>query len=630
MGLQSLDRRVRWGLLALAVGQILFLMGWGVLYVGALLYLITVGLPYPAVLRSAVSRLMVGFVLLLSLVQLASILQFFLFPSSGFGALSLLVTAAVSGLVWVLHHRTNWPVVVFDRRDAAGIGVALFFALPLVVLCFWRNDPARLTAFASVQGVDGANHYSMIAEMARVQHINYRDATYYPKGFHVASAFLLGGLHANQQDLTWLANARLYVAMFIGWGSAVAYLSLYLAVQLCEALATRVRPNLLLLAFCVGPALALLYMLVFTQEGFLSYFYVVAAILCGALFLQSLRFEHREHQWPLVAYLLLSFGVAASWGPLLTPALLVAPLLYVWPHLRSWRRLLDSDWRWVVGMLALQIIPLYLQLRYAHLSTEQGINATGGLKVFDYGVFLADIVVIGYVLASRNAAEEWRRFAGNLLMPFVVLAGVLMCYQYFTVGELRYYVIKTALLLGVLTLILGVVVLGWIFSKSKLTKAQRWLVLPVLVGLGIVALSGMTANPFDRARILFGTLVHMDQRLSTIRTFTDLGLKGQLRTNTVELRYDADNMLVGNPVVNNWANLMQFTPHGAPAAQCASRIFDIQIGQSNLARFPQLIAAVEACVKVAGERREPFVVATDAASAPRLRQVLGDTVIYAY
>jgi len=627
MGLTSLDRRVRFGLLALAAGQILFLMGWGVLYVVALLFVLTVGLPYPRVLQSLVSRLVAAFVLLMSVVQLAAVAQFLVLPASGFGILSLLVTVLVCALVWFLRQKVQQPTVLLDRRDLGGLVVALFFALPLTALCFWQNDPARLTSFASVQGVDGSNHYTMVAEMARIQHLNYRNTAYYPKGFHIASAFVLHSLHANQQDQGWLENARLYIAMFIAWGALLAYVVWYAALQLRDVLSKRVQPSLAVLALCLGPALTLLYLLTLTQEGFLSYFYVIAAVVMGALYLQD---ERLDRQWQLVAYLVLTFGVAATWGPLLAPALLLASVLYVWPQVRSFRQLVSKEWRWALVLLVLQLVPIYLHLRYAHLSTEQGINATGGLKAFDYGIFSADFLVVAYALLARDVAEQWRRFTTNFLMPFVGLVGALMCYQYFTVGELRYYAIKTAMLLGVLVLMLGAVVISSTFARSTLTKWQALIIVPILFGLGVVTLSGVTANPFDRARILFGTLGHLSQRPPTLRTYANLGVAGRVRSNTVELRYNADGVLTGNAVVTNWANLMQFTPDNTVASsECGSRLFDLLVSPASAETSDKLLAKTKQCAKAAADRHEPFIVVTDAASASRLRGQL-DGVTFAY
>ena len=618
---------MRYGLLALAVGQILFLMGWGILYMAALLFVLAVGLPYPRMLQSLVSRLAAAFVLLISVVQVAAVAQFFVLPASGFNILSLLVTAMVCVLVWFLRQKVQEPTALLDRHDLGGLAVALCFALPLTALCFWQNDPARLTSFASVQGVDGSNHYTMVAEMARVQHLNYGDAAYYPKGFHIASAFVLHGLHANQQDQGWLENARLYIAMFIAWGALLAYMVWYAALQLRDALSKRAQPNLAVLALCLGPALTLLYLLTLTQEGFLSYFYVIAAVVVGAFYLQD---ERLDRQWRLAAYLMLAFGVAATWGPLLAPALLLAPVLYAWPRVRSLRQLLDKEWRWAVVLLVLQLVPIYLHLRYAHLSTEQGINATGGLKAFDYGIFSADVLVVAYVLLARGIADQWRRFTANFLMPFVGLVGALMCYQYFTVGELRYYTIKTAMLLGVLVLALGVVVVSSAFARSTLTKLQGLIILPILFGLGVVTLSGVTANPFDRARILFGTLGHMGQRPSTLRTYANIGVAGRVRSNTVELRYNANGVLIGNGVVTNWANLMQFTSDNTVASsECSSRLFDLLVSPANAETSDKLLAKAKQCAKAAADRHEPFIVVTDAASAPRLREQL-DGVQYAY
>ena len=629
MGFASLGRRTTVALLALVAGNVLFLAGWGTLYDVALVYTLAVALPYPAVARSLIARLAIGFVLLYSLLQVAGIVQFFVFPASDFRLLSVLVTGMVFGLVWALR-RSPQRFALCIRDDVAGVVTALFFVIPFSLMCFWQNDPARLVAFASVQGADGANHYTMIGEMASTQHLDYREATYYPKGFHVASAFLLDGLHANQRDLSWLANARVYAGLYAVWGAVLAYVVGLFAVQLREALAPRSRPSRLLVACAIGPVLALLYLFLFTQQGFLSYFYIVAAVVCGIMYVQDVHFD-RAGQWPLVAYLLLAFGVAASWGPLLTPALLLVPVLIVWPYVKKRPSVLFSpQWRWATVAFAAQLLPLYVHIRYARLSSQQGLNATGGLTTFHYGIVLADLALLAYALCGRKVPKLWREFAGDVVLPFLVLLGVIIGFQYVTVGELRYYAIKTAFLLEILLLPIGALLLGAALKRSNAARLRQWLAMPVIFGLSAIILCGITASPFNSARILFGTLARGSHRTGDVQAYTGLGLRGQLATNTVDLHISqATGALGGNAVLNNWANLMQYTPENTPqSSQCNSRIFALETAAS--VNDQSLVSAVKDCTAAASARGEPLIVMTDAASVVRVRQLLGNANRYVY
>ncbi len=631
-----IDRRIIVGLGVLLLGHVFWWAGVSIIYVLALVFFLAVGLPYPRIFRSWLSRLAAAFLLALSLIQVAATVQFFVAPGSRFALLSFVTSAASAGLVWSLRNVPRQSWILLTRVDVAGIVAALFFALPLGVLCFWRNDPAQIAALASVQGVDGPNHYTAIAEMSKEQHLNYRTAEYYPKGFHLASAFLLHGLHANQPDQNWAANARTYMGMFIAWGAFLAYLVLYLAAQLVDHL--RKKPSPLLLALAIGPILSLVYLFVFLREGFLSYYYICAAVVLAVMYLYDAKLDKRLAPWPVIAYLLLAFGIAMSWGPLLTIPLLTIPILYLWPHFQNMRALprmlVSREWRWVALAFVAQLVPLYLHLRYAHLSSEQGINATGGLKIFHYGPFLAELGLMVYLLCGR-VNDEWRRYASNVLLPFFVFVGAFVCLQYLTVGELRYYAIKSSLLLEIIALAVATVVLAVALYQSKISSIQRWLALPTAVIVGVVGLAGMTANPFNQAHIILGTLAHNAKTTApTLRSYTDLGTSGKLSTNLTHVRYDeATGRLTGNAPVVNWANLMQYTTDGSAASgTCTGRIFALETyGTGAPAEQDQLTTVIKACIQAAADRHRPYFIVTDGASVQRLRETFGEnntTYIY--
>ncbi len=635
----SLDGPTKLSLGALLVGQALFLVGFRPLYVVALSGLLAVGLPYPRVMQSILARVVAGVLLGMSVLQVAGALQFFVLPGGDFGALSVITTVIVLGLVYALRSIPRQSIVMFDRKDLGGIVTALFFALPFAVLCFWGNDLAHITTFASVQGSDGANHYTAIAEMSKDQHLNYRTVAYYPKGFHLASAFVLHGLSLNQPDQDWAGNARVYAGLYVVWGVVLAYVVFYAAAQMAETFSRSKRPPLLLLALALGPPLALMYLCIFGLEGFLNFYYICAAVLCGAMFLYDAALERRDGQWPVVASLLLFFGIAMSWGPLLTPALLLMPALYLWPLLpgrpKALARLLVSrEWRWITLVFVLQLVPLYLHVRYAHLSSQQGLNATGGIRAFHYGPFLAGLAIMGYLLVGRSVDAAWRKLAGNVLLPLSILVGVFACIQYISVGELRYYAIKTSYLFEIIALVAIAVVVAEALQRSRATALQRWLALPTIVGLGMVMLAGVSANPFQQARSMFGPLVHSVRRIDPdVLRYTQLGSAGVLATNVVDIHENPAHTLSGNAPLTNWANLMQYATDSRPAdGLCSGRIFSLETSplSSGNDQNQQLTVAVKDCIAAANARQRPFYIVTDAGSAPQLRDIFGSQATYVY
>lgn len=623
------------GLGTLALGQVLFLFGFGALYVVALVYSLAVGLPYPKIFGSLAARLAAGFLLALSIVQLAATLQFFALPHTGFAALSLLTTGVTLVLLFALQNIPRQPIRFWDAKDTAGLVTALFFALPFGVLCFGQHDLTRIATLASVQGTDGGSHYTIVGQMSNTQHLDYHTAEYYPKGFHIASAFLMHGLHINQHDQDWATNARVYAGMYLAWGTLVAYLVVYLAAQLLDSLPNRKRPPPLLLALAIGPVLSGLYLFTITQEGFLSFFYIIAALVCGLVFLYDFKLNSVIARWHLVAYLLLAYGVAMSWGPLLTPVLLAIPLLYIWADTKNPQVLLrmafSKQWTWVTTAFALQLVPLYLHLQYATLSAEQGLNATGGLKEFHYGIVAAGLALTVYLLCSRNIPDGWQKLTGNAILPLFVLVSGFVALQLVTVGEVRYYGIKVSYLLEIVLLVTAAVTLAAILQE-RATAWHRWVSLPLAIGLGVALLTGITTNPLDRARIIVGNLIHIERANPDIRHYAELGASGQLYSNTVNLHYNDSGTLMGNARLTNWGHLMQYTTDNTPeTGLCNGRIFTLQTYRApSNEQTQELTAAVADCIASAKARNRPYIVVTDAGSAPRLRDVFGETVRYVY
>lgn len=625
------------GIIALLFGQLLFLFGFGALYVVALIFVLALGLPYPKIFGSFIARLAVGFLLALSLVQVAATIQFFVLPDTKFGALSIITTVITLTLVLGLRNVPRQSARAWDAKDTAGLVAALFFVLPLGILCFGQNDLTRIAAFASVQGTDGGSHYTILSQSSNTQHLDYRTAEYYPRGFHIASAFMMHGLHINQHDQDWAANARTYAGMYMTWGAIAAYIALYLAAQLRDSLPAGKRPSHLLLALGVGPVLSGVYLFTLTQEGFLSFFYIIAVMICSLLFLYDLKPSLPLAKWRIIAYLLLAFGIAMSWGPLLTPVLLAIPLAYLWLELGSLKALLqlatNRSWLGVTLAFAAQLLPLYLHLQYATLSAEQGVNATGGLKEFHYGVIAAGLALLVYLMCGRKVPANWQKLAGNALLPLFILVGGFVAFQLVTVGEVRYYGIKVSYLLEVILLVVAVIVLASALYQRGVLALHRWIILPLVIGLGVTLLASLTARPLDRARIIVGNLFRIERANPDVRHYATLGATGQLYANTVSLHYNpGSETLMGNARLTNWGHLMQYTTDSTPeTGLCNGRIFTLQTYRAPSAeQTEELIAAVKDCVAAAHKRGRPYIIVTDTTSAPNLRNVFGDDVTYIY
>lgn len=627
------------GISALFIGTGFAFVGFTALFVAALVYVLAIGVPYPAIFRSFVARLVAGFLLGFSIIQVAAAVQFFVAPASTFGVLCAISGIIALGLVLATYKQIPGERrPIWQNNDWAACIAVVCFVLPFAVLCFWKNDPASITSFASAQSMDGASHYIAVTEMGGTQHLNYQTVQYYPKGFHLAEALVMNALHVHQKDVTWEANARVYVLTYLAWGAVLVYVLFYAASQFLTQLFGRTKQKLpiFLLAVAFGPVIAALYALPFAHEGFLNYYYICAAVVLGVLFLQQYNPGQKDTQWFAVAYFVLAFGVAMSWGPLLAPLLVAAPVLYMMRGETNLmvlaRRVLARDRWWVVAALLLQLVPLYLHLKYAKLSDAQGLNATGGLTAFHFGIIAIGMATVLYVLLARTIAEDIKRFAGYVLTPFLGLVVLFASIQLCMVGELRYYAIKTSYLLEMLVLALVAALLVYAVVRSGMELVNRWLVTVVVFCAGTILVLAVTANPFEIMRQMFRGIAHRGN--PDIALFTTLGREGKLGgTNTASLHYNAtNNTLTGNALISNWANLMQYNSDSTPAsAACTGVIFStLTFPTGKPEDQATLTDAVRTCIAQALARNRPYFIVTDPASLPHLRELFGEAPTYVY
>lgn len=612
-----------WGLAALIIGQLLWFVGHGALFVIALIFVLVIGLPYPPVLRSLVARGVVAFLLAMSFLQVAAVVQFFVLPETGFKTLGLITLLLVLVSVVIMHkHTAKAALVIVDKKDTGAFLTAAFFAVPLAIFAFWGGTPERQVVFGGLQSPDGSAHNVAFDEAYGKQHLTYRsNPVYYPKGFHIANGFVMEAFGLHKKENTWQANAAIFVGQYITWGAVVAFLLFYLARQLLDKLAK--QPSSALLACVLGPPLSLLYLLPFAHHGFLNFYYIVAAFLCGLLLLQGFALRSPKEQWWVLGYCLLAFGVTMSWGPLLLPIVVATPVLYILFALKKPKDLWHKKYLILLAGLALLLPPLYLHFAY---STSNVFNAYGSIRVFNYGVLIAGIIIVALVAVSSRLPKYVKDFAVNAVMPMWILVGGLVAAQYFLVGEPRYYSIKTSYLLELVLLALAAAFIVFVVTRSPLHKLQQWFVAPVVFASIIFLLISANGNPLEHIKNIFGRPMHF---ATDVQKITKLGLDGQLRvSNNVILHYiPGENKVIGNVYITNWANgLSPINESNAEAAECSSKIFSLlAYGNGSKQEQEQLVRAVKQCInqRVVNQGR-PYYIITDPESAVHLKRILGD------
>ncbi len=633
---------------------LLYIIGVRLLFIPVLVGISAWRLPMPRIFSSWVGRIIIAFLLILGLLQIVASLQLLVFPHSGFKTFAV-IAWLLGLLLWLgVPKQTARKWTILSSSDLCAAIVVVCFLLPFSPVFIGHSSIRRIAEIGSVQAIDATNHYAAIAELTQAQHLNYAPGYYYPKGFHIADGFVQNTFFSSQYQLGWQGNAVLFFSDYMVYGSLLGYLIYFLCLSWLKALSERLVPDgwawsKVLLAACLAPPLVLVYLLPFIPEGFLSYYYVCITLIAGLLYLGELQSSVRTsndsldlktdllNRWYLIAYLVLLFGAGATW-PLLIPPFAIIGLLFLIPGRLRWSLITRRLWTVrsipVLVVFALQLLPIYFQMKYSPTGTSQSLNLTGGLTEFHPYVLLAGLVLVVGVMVSGKIDEGFRRVIGNICMPLFGFEALLLIFQYFTTGEIRYYAIKVSLLIELIVLSLGLALLIRAFVVSKLYEARIVWLLPVVPLFIMVLLISSLDNPLKDDRDLFrhysnDTIPqYLDQ---DVETNVRLGEAGKIRHfNLTELHYNqAQGKFFADMQVPYWADMMQYTGAHADlqAAACMGHIYsNLAFGSYDAAAQALLRTQVESCAAGAHARGETFYVVTDRASQPYVRAWLGNTV----
>lgn len=633
----------------------LYMIGVKFMLLPVLLFLNARYLPIPKFFTSWFSRLFVSLAFVVVLLQIAATIQFLVLPSSNFMVLAGLLTLLQIGLWYFIPVQPAQKYrdrKLFDAKDLCVLVVAGFFLLPFAPIFAGQDSIARIAQIGSIEAIDATNHFAGIAEMNVTQHFNYAPSYYYPKGFHIATAFVENTAIPSQFSLGWRGSAVLFFTQYVVLALGLAYALYYLGIGLLEAVGQKVQkfwPKLLL-ALSLGPTLALLYLIPFVNEGFLNYYYVIMTIVLGMAYLVELKgkqddwkklIQDEKRRWALFAYLLLTFGASVSW-PLLIPPLVLVGILFVLPQnanpIESLKLLLRRPGWPLVLVVLLQLVPIYFQLKYSGSDGTQGINLAGGLKQFHPYILLAGTALVLGVGLSKKLDENFRRLTFLLYVPLLTFIVLLMLLQYFAIGEIRYYVIKSSTLLEILLLVLGVVLLLQAFLDRAPKDVKYQIMVPIFPLAVVLLLLGSVTNPLKDVRDLFRNSSHEEKPAffdQDVSTYAKLASKGDIRHfNSTLLHYDQKKeVFYAHMQLPFWMNMMGYdgTWTDTKALDCVGKLYsNLDFGAFTPREQDAMKSQLKKCAGAAHERGFTFYVVTDKASAPSVQDAFGDVAKVVY
>ena len=633
----------------------LYFVGVKFLLLPVLLVLNARYLPIPKVFGSWFSRVFVGFAFVAVLLQIAGTIQFLVLPQSNFMVLAALLVALQVGLWYFIPKQPAQKYrdrKLFDTKDLCALVVAGFFLLPFAPILVGHDSAYKIAQIGSIEAIDATNHYAGIAEMNVAQHFTYAPNYYYPKGFHIATAFVENTTFSSQFSLGWQANALLFFAQYVVLAMMLAYALYYLGIGLIEAAGQKTLRfwAKLLLALSLGPTLALLYLIPFVNEGFLNFYYVIMTIVLGLAYLVDVKgkqddwkkfVQDQKLRWALFAYMLLAFGASVSW-PLLIPPLVLIGALFVLPlnlNLFAALKLLFTRAGWpIVAVFLLQLVPIYFQLKYSGSDSTQGINLTGGLKQFHPYILLAGAALVLGVGLGKKLDEDFRKVVFALYMPLLLFTGLLVLMQYFAVGEIRYYVIKSSILLEMLLLVLGVVMLVQAVLSRGPSDIKYSIMVPIFPIAITLLLISSVANPLKDIRDLFRDRSHQEKPAffdQDTKTYAKLAAQGDIHHfNSTLLHYDqTKHVFYAHMQIPFWMNMMQYdgTWTDTTALDCVGRLYsNLDFGTFTPTEQEAMQTQLKTCATTARDRGFTFYIVTDKDSAATVQNTFGDVVKVVY
>jgi hypothetical protein len=333
-------------------------------------------------------------------------------------------------------------------------------------------------------------------------------------------------------------------------------------------------------------------------------------------------------------YLVLVFGAALSWPLFIVPTLLIAGFVLL-PAKATAREFLKYVWSLdflpvTLGIL-LQLVPVYFQLAYSGQGTSQGINLSGGLQTFHALVPLAGILVVGAFILKKDVDEPFRRMLLSIFLPFTFFIGLLVVMQYFLLGEIRYYVIKSSFLLELLLLTFAMAAFVYSAVKHTFIVGNRYFIfLPLIPFTIMLLLVSTVTNPLKEIRDLFRghSSVPQSQYFSSdISIYDRLGSSNKIiNFNITTLHYNPDQgKFFGNMEIAFWATMMHYNVDQKPySGACTGTLYtNLAYGTFTAGEQHALVELIKTCAQIANKRGEPYYIVTDPASVPYVQQAVG-------
>lgn len=614
-------------------------VGWAYVIFAPALFACT--LRFPRILNSFFSRYIASWLLLYGFIQLSSITLFLGGIAYNFNIVVGVNLILAIGMVVVLGIK-EWEkrrIVFFNKNDTFAVLAASMVFLPLAALAL---GPATWQSYVGgIQGVDGVNHFIFTSILSVSQHLDYSSGSYYPSGFHIATAFVQNALGLGAESSTWTMNASLYFWQYAVLGALLVMSAVYLTLSILSVFGKLQLAIKIGCAFALGATIGLFYISNFVYNGFLSYFYIIAVMAYGAIFLLgSKKVGNGEHSLTpyqrLIGMLFITLGASLSW-PLLTPVLLLTAGLYFINYVK--RESVLRKYKEIITLAILclaHLSAIYFQLKYSPEGAD-GITLTGGITALHIPLILAGLMAFIYLFVRMARVSKSRSIILlQIYLPIALLVFGLTALHYFTLGEVRYYAIKTAYLLEIFLVIALVVSFGVILQGVALRKSVEWyltIVIPFVAFVITFGLLSLSVNPLQDLRNIGRNYsgIELPAYFSTdTKRIAELGDKGTLDDNGVlTLHTNDEGILYTHMQGYYWGAVMAYkgaSGTGFERRYCADEVYKILFQQDFSPAMQSILKTkIEECATIESLQGSSLYIITDKKSEDVIRNAFSES-----
>ena len=260
------------------------------------------------------------------------------------------------------------------------------------------------------------------------------------------------------------------------------------------------------------------------------------------------------------------------------------------------------------------------------------------MRIFHSLVLLAGVLILFGVLYSKQIQDAHKKLLANIYIPMTAFIALLIALQYFTVGEVRYYGIKTAMLLEIMLLVLAIVLLARAHLERGMSGLKYAVMLPAIPLVLMVLLMTTVGNPLKDLRDIFRDYSNQEKPAffdHDMSEYARLGSKGDIaHYNSTILHYNAEKQqFYAHSQATFWANMMRYDGdrEDFDALLCNSTLYsNLAFGTYTNKEQLALIAKVKECAKMAKDMNLTYYIITDKDSEQALHDTFGDIATYVY